>query len=116
MLLSRPSPIHQKQSGLAELLTLLPNPENYKDKELIDDGWISFVGLEKAVKEALPKLREIMGNCPACIMAALRQKGIPVPLAKDFDFKKECQEIWDEVNAARMEESQREEYALGCCY
>ena len=105
--------LDQKQSNLAELLALLPNPENYKEKELVDDGWISFVGLEKVVKEALPKLREITGSCPACIMAALRQKGIPVPLAKDFDFKKECREIWDEFNAARQEESHQDENSLG---
>ena len=43
-------------------------------------------------------------------MAALRQKGIPVPMATDFDFKAECQSIWDEFNAEQVERERSEAY------
>jgi hypothetical protein len=50
---------------------------------------------------ALPALREACGNCPACIMAALRQKRIPVPVATDFDFTGEMKAIWKKVTDER---------------
>ena len=31
-------------------------------------------------------------------MSALRQKGIPVPMATDFDFSSEMKSIWAEIN------------------
>lgn len=93
--------LDQKQSNLEELIALLPNPKEYK-KINSEFGYEFFEGLEEAVSIALPKLREIAGACPACILAALRQKGIPAPLATDFDFKAEGQAIWDEFNTANL--------------
>jgi hypothetical protein len=86
------------------LLGILPNPEDYKSWDCYPTGatYCYFTNLDTAVAEALPQLRELAGGCPACIMAALRQKGIPVPLARDFDFSKECQDIWNEFNSARL--------------
>ena len=52
---------------------------------------------------ALLKLREETDNCPACIMAALRQANIPVPAVDGFDFKAESKKIFDEVNEERMQ-------------
>lgn len=99
------------QPDLKELLAILPDPTDYKT-------WDDYTGepqgfnacLGTAVGEAMPKLRNAAENCPACIMAALRQKEIPVPIATDFDFKKECQEIWDEFNAARTAEDDERFY------
>ena len=48
----------------------------------------------------LQKLRDITNNCPACILAALRQKGICVPLVEGFDFKGECASVWADINEA----------------
>ena len=96
------------QPDLQEAIKLLPEPEVHI--KIIEDEYgkdISYDGLEKATKEALPKLREFVENCPACIMAALRQKGIPVPLARDFDFKAESAGVWADFN-----EAQREEYEV----
>src|SRR4030043_432696 len=45
-----------------ELLTLLPHDLNY-EKEAYEDR----------INASLPELREATNNCPACIMAALRQ-------------------------------------------
>lgn len=55
---------------------------------------------------ALPKLREATSNCPACIMAAIRQSGIPVPAVSDFNFTEECNAIWTQIN----EENRRNEH------
>ena len=97
------------QPEMASLLVMLPNPENHQKC----DGF-GFTGLDAtfgtAIREALPKLREATENCPACIMAALRQKGIPVPMAEGFNFKKECESIWSDFNAAQRESDEREAY------
>lgn len=50
----------------------------------------------RAVKAGIIKLREATDNCPACILAALRQARIPVPLGDDFDFKAEMQRVFRE--------------------
>jgi len=89
--------INEEPPKLADLMAILPNPDKY----VLSDEWgfTSYPGLEEAVDAVLPKLREMCNDCPACIMAALRQKGIPVPVAKNFDFKKECQSIWSDFNS-----------------
>ncbi len=91
----------EEQPAMANLLVLLPEPKDYKKTDA-EFGLISFVGLEEVVKKALPKLREVAKDCPACILAALRQKGIPVPIATDFDFKKECASSWSDFNEAQQ--------------
>jgi hypothetical protein len=80
---------------LQEAMTLLPDPTNYNNVVGFDDE-NQYSKLMAGIEEALPKLREYTENCPACIMAALRQKKIPVPMAKDFDFKLEMQEVFSE--------------------
>ena len=94
----------EPQPDLKKAMKLLPDPEKYVVK--IDEKYahgFCYKGLDVAIKEALPKLRNFVGNCPACILAALRQKGIPVPIATDFDFKKECRAAWSDFNAAQRE-------------
>ncbi len=90
------------QPDLQEAMKLLPEPSKLV-AFFEEDNYYDYSHLETAVKETLPKLRDFVNNCPACIMAALRQKGIPVPCAEDFDFKKECQGAWADFN-----ESQRD--------
>ena len=43
-------------------------------------------------------LRHAAQQCPACEMAALRQSGIPCGSVNGFDFTKEIESIWVEVN------------------
>ena len=85
-----------EQKPLTDLLVLLPDPSSY----LVSDRWGEGFSntLTDIVNSVLPKLREISGDCPACIMAALRQKGIPLPMVTDFNFTKEMKEIWDDIN------------------
>ncbi len=88
--------IENEPTDLAAAIALLPVPTLH---ELQEHG-ATFYGdsLYKAVAAALPALREATGNCPVCIMAALRQRGIPVPLAEGFDYAKELKSIWETVN------------------
>jgi len=92
-----------EQAPIDALLAVLPDPRPFQifDEDEHSEFFYFSNKLTIAVNAALPKLREISGNCPACIMAALRQKGIPVPMATDFDFTLEMEEIWSEINNNR---------------
>ena len=94
--------LENPQPNLIEFIAMLPNPDEYKCEDAEYESFY-YRGLEEAVDAVLPKLREACNNCPACIMAALRQKGIPVPVAKNFNFKKECQRIWSDFNDAQSQ-------------
>ena len=58
--------------------------------------------LLEALKIANEKLREVSGNCPICILSALRQSGYP-GIFQDFNFEKEKEMFWDEINRDRHE-------------
>jgi len=90
--------LEQEQPKMLDLISVLPDPTGYARHE----GQLHFFddGLSSAVSDVLPKLRDLAGNCPACIMAALRQRGIPVPIAHGFEFTKECKSLWAEINSA----------------
>jgi len=58
-------------------------------------------------KEGLDRLRDLANGCPMCILAAITQSGIQhieadedgiSGLHVDFDFKKEREEFWREIN------------------
>lgn len=59
------------------------------------------------------ELRRLANNCPACILAALRQTPIRHGMSTedwwewmgqfDFDFKKELDSFWQEQNNAKLE-------------
>lgn len=70
---------------MAELVALLPDATAY------NADWTNeaHLALHEALKTAMPTLREETEGCPACIMAALRQAKIPVPMAEDFNFSTE---------------------------
>ncbi|MGE5512450.1 MAG: hypothetical protein ACM31O_14475 [Bacteroidota bacterium] len=57
----------------------------------------------------LTKLRAVAHNCPACILAALRQSNVMMvdgegmPFAPDFDFRAEREAIFAAHNAAEYE-------------
>jgi hypothetical protein len=77
---------------MAELVAILPPYVEYDC-----DGWGNpspkYSAFCKALPEAIPVLRAATDNCPACIMAALRQAKIPVPMVDGFDFKAEMRTI-----------------------
>ena len=86
--------LNQQQQPISDLLAILPEPIS---KEGEFGCTIEAPGLDKAVE----KLR-IEAECPACVMAALRQKGIPIPMTK-FDFKSDMADVWSDVNEANRE-------------
>ena len=50
--------------------------------------------------EAMKALREAADNCPACILAALRQSRCG---SSEFQFKSELLKLWAEVNEAKAD-------------
>jgi len=63
----------------------------------------------------LKALRELVDNCPTCILAALRQSGLcsyhgkgedycpPLIGTEEFDYEKEHASVWADVNQAKAE-------------
>ena len=104
-----------EQADLTALMALLPDPEPFKRAETDDMGrpvWTHWQGLEEAVEAVMPKLREAANNCPACILAAIRQRGIPAPEITNFKFKDEMKSLMDAKNQSDYEEEIRH-YAYG---
>ncbi len=61
---------------------------------------IALLSGKDTVAESLPKLRDAAGECPICILAALRQAKVLDQFVEGrFDYKKECARIFAEMNA-----------------
>lgn len=93
--------VHVGAERMAELVAILPDPTAF-----LSADWLNTQHTELAhdIAAAMPKLRAEVDNCPACILAALRQKKIPVPMAEGFDFKSEMASIFADANAQREED------------
>jgi len=99
-----------EQAKLPELVAILPDPEPLKRIQTDDLGrevWHDYVGLEEAVERVLPQLRAAAHDCPACILAAIRQRGIPAPEITSFKFKDEMKVLMDAKNGRDYEEEMR---------
>ncbi len=84
------------QPKISVLLECLPEPKPY---EIIDEyGYVCYPGFDKATELAMPELRRLTGGCPACILSALRQKGIPVPMVESFNYKNESENWLSALN------------------
>lgn len=59
-----------------------------------DEDGLNFSRMDPKISR---KLRDITDNCPACIMAALRQSDIPVGYMDDFNFKGEMDSIFSDM-------------------
>ena len=82
-----------EQTKMADLLTILPKPVTTKDEY----GFITLINI-KEIEAAMPKLKEITEDCPACILATLRQMEIPVREITSFNFTKGCKDWWADFN------------------
>jgi hypothetical protein len=50
-------------------------------------------------KKAYPEIKNRAQQCPECLMAALRQYGIPLPaVAEVFNFTEWMKQIWSDFN------------------
>lgn len=61
--------------------------------------------LNEACDAVLCKVREAAGNCPACILASIRQAG-DAGMAFTFDFRAEMDAVWAGVNQSNAENMQ----------
>ena len=82
------------------LVGMLPKVEEYTTKR----SYGTEIDITDAANAALPALRDATENCPACIMAAIRQAGIPVPAVTDFDYRAEINSFWSDINETRRQE------------
>jgi hypothetical protein len=83
---------------LSELMDLLPVPPDFESGTIPDSDF-------DRINSAVPALREATGGCPACMMAALRQKGFPIPVVTAFNYTNEMKAIWDSINDSALEGS-----------
>lgn len=83
-------------TNMNEAMTLLPTPDDF----LVKDGYLEYYSNEftEKAEAAMSKVRELLNDCPACILSVIRRKGIPVPSIKSFDFQKESESAWAEFN------------------
>jgi len=93
------------QQPMTKLIEVVGDVKQYEVSNGLHDGmidtgtWFS----EDLINAMIPKLRDATENCPMCMLAALRQSGIPVPAATAFNYKNELQGIWNEINDERAE-------------
>lgn len=94
--------LEEHQRPLAPLVAMLPDPSGHRTVDEFD--LVSFdAALTADANKALEALRDEANNCPACILAAIRQRGIPVPMVTDFDFSAEMRSVWSDVNERAMD-------------
>ena len=85
-------------ADLSKMMELLPEMKTQ------DDNYGGVIVLnEDEIQEAMKKVREECENCPACILAAIRQKGIFVNVT-GFDYKKEVASFWGDYNDSQKPE------------
>ena len=95
--------IYDKETKpMPELLEILKDvADSWKDYGYGEDfPYESFSADSAQMKSAMESLEVATEGCPACKLAAIRQSKIPVPCT-DFDFKKECDAWWSEINQDR---------------
>ncbi len=107
--------LQEVQPNLSDLIKILPNSNDYLNKtNLPINASLSEIndynGLTKKLNEVLPELRKLSNNCPACIMAAIRQSGNQVPLVTEFNFTEECKKIFQEINDLARQDAEWSTY------
>jgi hypothetical protein len=89
-----------------ELLALIPDREKFKQIRKTKDSFFdeeTYDGFDEEMKVGLEKLREATDGCPACMLAAIRQKKIPVPVVIGFDYAKELSDFWKNYNRENID-------------
>lgn len=83
------------QNSIEKLKSLIPEAK-FETGHLFLDYLSNAEEINDAIKNAMEK----EFACPMCIMAVLRQKGIPVP-STDFDYKKEREAAFSIINDSK---------------
>lgn len=89
--------IGESPRPIAELIAVVPKLENFKREAFLLNDYPDYDAYEKATLEALQELRKLTNNCPACILAALRQSGNTALSDRVFDFKAESLKFLDDT-------------------
>jgi hypothetical protein len=79
-----------------DLVKMLPDASEFNNATIISEQLMT--DMKVRVDAGMEKIREVTDNCPACIMAALRQAKIAVPMVDSFDFKEEMKRVFKEYN------------------
>lgn len=89
---------------MRELLALVPSRQELGiEEDLQADNWSAQELAEKLAPRFPPiieRLKNATADCPACIMAAFRQKRIPLSLT-GWDYKKAREQFWTAWNDAQ---------------
>lgn len=88
--------IGELPESIEKLKSVLP------EMKTVENSWgcIDILN-EDEIREAVKKLRNKADNCPACVLATIRQKGIYVNVT-GFDYKKEIAGFWADYNAEQL--------------
>ena len=92
--------LNLRQQPMAVLLALQPNPADYP---ATDEFGAIPRELSEAAEASLQELRDATDDCPACILAALRQGRICIP-AIGYDFRREMDAAFERFNERREAE------------
>lgn len=93
--------VEQDQPDLNTLMALLPTVEQQKQTHHDENGQPYDIWRDIPA-QTVEALREAAGGCPACMMAAIRQRGLLVPTAEGFNFTEECKRVWNDFNEAQL--------------
>ena len=85
-------------SGLSEMVSIVKaSVKNFIDKH----GFETWVIDDETEEGIIEKIRDI-SDCPACILSALRQSGVPASMFLSFNYKKEREAMWENWNEDQL--------------
>ena len=87
---------YHASDAIKKAIAILPNPKDYVKHDSYD------AMLSVATEAVWHDVEELLDHCPACMLSAVRQRGIPVHMA--FDYGKACKEYWSEINEEKMQQ------------
>ena len=97
------------RGNLDKLIAILPSADKCTETRTRNEILESSESCtEIAINKIMPQLRIATDNCPACILATLRQAktvliDICIPAISSFDFAEECKEWWKDRNVDRYD-------------
>lgn len=93
-----------KQQPISKLIDYLPSKKDYPDISDPYSGHYTDPVYITALEQAISKLRDKTRNCPACILATLRQATtIEMWLVETFNFKSEMEELFATIHKHESE-------------
>jgi len=92
--------IGEDQEPMANLLNILPDLDAVIQSDRDKFGIISELSEDgpRLIDKGIDRLRDATKGCPACMLAAIRQKELVG--MHDWDFTAACKEFWSMVNEA----------------